>query len=759
MSWLSPVQWAKWTWSAVRGGEEGEEAEEEEEEGGQGAEGEPKEEVFFRDKKSPGGSSDSEGHFETPEAESPVHSGGKGRAELEDQARDSPDIRENVQQLISDSVVLPNPSVNESANDELSLVPPAGLMGDDAREGEAVGVLSSMEGDQKTPTGMETPSSPISQLKPPSNPVEVGDKELCNGHTEVKSNSVSKARPPSLKIPCTRNGPSQGDVEDEIPISKSSYNFDPDLYNDSINPFNTGSSKVRNSPPPCSVNTGEAEVAGDLPLDAKPVAMEFGVEDNGEIGVAKKPIAQRKPGKKPSSKVTPKRQKPKPVVPAPESAPEPSAPTSLDEVPIPETSYNPDPSQWDDPNFNPFGGNSRMSGSPVLPKGSYSFDPNNFDDSVDPFKPSKNMAVVAPTSMTKRPDNELESRKVELPLEEEVKGSQSPKKNKGRMITGACKVKKYDNQALVLDICGEEDEPVVSQNPITAHSVGHATDEEKLASTTTGQKPGKANEEKNGTEEAVEAPQVGVPEDLESKGSCHPYEDPCRTQSPKLTDSEDPGKGSPVLDSICISEADKAAVLALIREEIITKEIEVNEWKRKYEESRQEVMEMRKIVAEYENTIAQMIEDEQRCSSGSRRSIQQVTVERDQALADLNSVERSLSDLFRRYENMKTVLEGFKKNEEVLKKCAQEYLARVKQEEQRYQTLKIHAEEKLEKANDEIAQVRAKANSESVALHASLRKEQMKVDSLERALHQKNQEIEELTKICDELIAKLGKVD
>lgn len=36
-------------------------------------------------------------------------------------------------------------------------------------------------------------------------------------------------------------------------------------------------------------------------------------------------------------------------------------------------------------------------------------------------------------------------------------------------------------------------------------------------------------------------------------------------------------------------------------------------------------------------------------------------------------------------------------NEEVLKKCAQEYLARVKQEEQRYQTLKVHAEEKLDK--------------------------------------------------------------
>lgn len=36
-------------------------------------------------------------------------------------------------------------------------------------------------------------------------------------------------------------------------------------------------------------------------------------------------------------------------------------------------------------------------------------------------------------------------------------------------------------------------------------------------------------------------------------------------------------------------------------------------------------------------------------------------------------------------------------NEEVLKKCAQDYLTRVRQEEQRYQTLKIHAEEKLDK--------------------------------------------------------------
>ncbi|XP_042312589.1 transforming acidic coiled-coil-containing protein 2 isoform X1 [Sceloporus undulatus] len=212
--------------------------------------------------------------------------------------------------------------------------------------------------------------------------------------------------------------------------------------------------------------------------------------------------------------------------------------------------------------------------------------------------------------------------------------------------------------------------------------------------------------------------------------------------------------------SLLYQQQDLDSALRVAREEIVAKEREVSEWKEKYEESRREVMEMRKIVSEYEKTIAQMIgkpEDEQREKSVSHHTVQQLIIEKEQALADLNSVEKSLADLFRRYEKMKEVLEGFRKNEEVLKKCAQEYLSRVKKEEQRYQALKVHAEEKLDRANAEIAQVRGKAQQEQAAYQASLRKEQLKVDALERTLEQKNKEIEELTKICDELIAKMGK--
>ncbi|XP_041426190.1 uncharacterized protein tacc2.L isoform X4 [Xenopus laevis] len=207
-------------------------------------------------------------------------------------------------------------------------------------------------------------------------------------------------------------------------------------------------------------------------------------------------------------------------------------------------------------------------------------------------------------------------------------------------------------------------------------------------------------------------------------------------------------------------QSDVDTALQIAREEIAAKEREVSDWKKKYEESHCEVVEMRKIVAEYEKTIAQMIgspEDEQREKSVSHHTVQQLILEKEQALSDLNSVEKSLADLFRRYEKMKEVLEGFRKNEEVLKKCAQEYLARVKKEEQRYHALKIHAEEKLDRANSDIAQVRIKSQQEQAAYQASLRKEQLRVDALERTLEQKNKEIEELTKICDELIAKMGK--
>ncbi|XP_032168585.1 transforming acidic coiled-coil-containing protein 3-like [Mustela erminea] len=97
-------------------------------------------------------------------------------------------------------------------------------------------------------------------------------------------------------------------------------------------------------------------------------------------------------------------------------------------------------------------------------------------------------------------------------------------------------------------------------------------------------------------------------------------------------------------------------------------------------------------------------------------------------------------------------------NEESLKKCVEGYIARIEKEGQRYQALKAHAEEKLQLASEEIAQVCSKAQAESLAFQASLRKEQMLIHSLEKTVEQKTKENEELTQICDDLISKMEKI-
>ncbi|XP_051973509.1 transforming acidic coiled-coil-containing protein 1-like isoform X2 [Xyrauchen texanus] len=685
--------------------------------------------------------SDSEGQFETPEAETPVHQPLKEPTALDHPVAESTGYSEDgVNQLTS--IITQNLTLTENFPEDA----PA-----------PVQWQTSVDPSLTLKPRNQTSSAEMDMDQP--DPVEAGltvDAEpICNGHIEEPSpKSQTKPRPPSLKVKAPLNGIDPNEVDDNPPIlPKGSYNFNSVQFNDNINPFATGHSKLQNSPP-ANVSIPKSELTDET--SAQPVKLEFGFDD----GKAKKP-PPKKLGKKTSSKLAPpKTQRPKAAESAaslPETSLEQDKPPSqnvvpmyVDDIPIPKKSYNFDPNQWDDPNFNPFGGNSKLSNSTTLPKGSSNFDPDNFDDSVEPFKPPKTLGggdVIKPMT-----EKLKDKHKPEETLEQRKKAGQSPKKNKDRTITNSCKVKKYDNQSLDLDVCNQEKD--VQEDPTSElpHRVQHATDEEKLVM---GQKDG-VDEFSDCTETFTKTADdlpVGIKHQFDEKDLTSP--------SPALSssDSETVEKLSPGLDSISLSEMDKAAVLTLIREEIISKEIEANEWKRQYEESRQEVIEMRKIVDEYEKTVAQMIEDEQCKNIGSEKSVHQITSERDQALADLNSVERSLSDLFRRYENMKTVLEGFKKNEEVLKKCAQDYLVRVRQEEQRYQTLKIHAEEKLERANEEIAQVRAKSNAESVALNASLRKEQMKVESMERALEQKNQEFEELSKICDELIAKLGTAD
>ncbi|XP_002720822.2 transforming acidic coiled-coil-containing protein 1 isoform X2 [Oryctolagus cuniculus] len=783
---LSPVQWAKWTWSAVRGGGAGED------EAG-GPEGDPEEEDSQAETKSLSFSSDSEGNFETPEAETPIKSplkescdssselAGPGARTQESQEADEQLIAEVVEKCPSETCS--RPSENEVPPQAIGSRAVKDFKEEPAHDSSKISVVRPFSIETKnstdTPAALGTEAADgcvtvvLDEALPSSVPEANHGKAMTEGSMGIMLEAPTEA---DLKAghSCPQPVPSRSKLRKPKPVSLrkkttgrefSETESAVDELDENPNPSILGGSRIQKSLPDVKGTSGAlssdtTDAGVELLEEARssPLKLEFDFTEDVENVEARKALP-RKLGRKLGNKLTPKIQKEgvsKPV--DIEQPPDPAA----SDASLSQVSSRLGPSEWDNPNCSPFGSRSILQNSPPLSsKGSYHFDPDNFDESLDPFKSTMTLTSSDFCSTTGNHINEI---------------LESPKKAKSRLITSGCKVKKHETQPLALDAGSQDEGAVISELSDISHRDGHATDEEKLASTSCGQKLAGA-EGKGEPEEDLEyfecsnVPVSTINHAFPSseagleREACRKMEkDGCavpgllEASQEKAPVSVACGGESP-LDGICLSESDKTAVLTLIREEIITKEIEANEWKKKYEETRQEVLEMRKIVAEYEKTIAQMIEDEQRTSMTSQKSFQQLTMEKEQALADLNSVERSLSDLFRRYENLKGVLEGFKKNEEALKKCAQDYLARVKQEEQRYQALKMHAEEKLDKANEEIAQVRTKAKAESAALHAGLRKEQMKVESLERALQQKNQEIEELTKICDELIAKLGKTD
>lgn len=105
----------------------------------------------------------------------------------------------------------------------------------------------------------------------------------------------------------------------------------------------------------------------------------------------------------------------------------------LDAIPLPKSSYAFDPDRWDDADFDPFGGKNKMQTDPAPSKMMYGFDPENFDDSVDPFKPRKTLANADPK--IHHAETQEEEQNKDCLLVEERNARQVTRKNKNKIIT------------------------------------------------------------------------------------------------------------------------------------------------------------------------------------------------------------------------------------------------------------------------------------------------------------------------------------
>ena len=179
---------------------------------------------------------------------------------------------------------------------------------------------------------------------------------------------------------------------------------------------------------------------------------------------------------------------------------------------------------------------------------------------------------------------------------------------------------------------------------------------------------------------------------------------------------------------------------------------------------------MMEIVGQFEETIEQLLKEKAREKQSLRAGIEKKMEEKEQVRSEVSDVERANKDLSKKYSRTKEVIQAHMTSEAGLKVEVEEMSSRHRRGGERYQLLKTHAETRLEEANSRLGEVsraegrriypysqvkRSKA-AEIAKLSAQLKKAEMHLASLEREKEQKEKENEELSTICDDLIAKMG---
>ncbi|KAF4796525.1 transforming acidic coiled-coil-containing protein 3 isoform X3 [Turdus rufiventris] len=578
---------------------------------------------------------------------------------------------------------------------------------------------------------------------------EQGVQSASPDASQTDSAVVSAEAPaPPVQSPGSL-GPSSSDVSSSFKTEESK------LQNVSVVEVSAQESKPDEE---LSVSKGKPAEKPDV-TKAGPVKLEFDFDNTTARKPPPKKLGKR-PGLKPPSKKVPVTKT------KPENTEVQNKSNVEDEIPLSKASYEVDWDKLDDPNFNPFGGGSKISTSPKrskpspqkahLPEEQESTSPRreplsmgqdnrpSTSETLEKEEP-KNLEIVEqsvvedmPKAQEEKPGVQAEA---ELPGKSDVEKQMSlPKVSLANVAPSQDNLISTDSEKK--SISAEEINPSSPRTEVTADEPANGEPEEFFRPSSEVFGMGIDYLEQFGS--SSDAGPL-IPDNLSSDVPPVPFD----TSTTTAVDA--------IIDVLKYSQKDMDAAVEVVKREVQEKELEIQKWNEKYNKLHMEYKEMGKIVAEFEQTVTQIMEDAQKQKEISRKEIQKLMEEKQQALSDLNSMEKSFSDLFKRLEKQKDALEGYHRNEEVLKKCAEDYLARIKKEEQRYQALKAHAEEKLQQANEEIAQVRSKAKSETAALQATLRKEQMRIQSLERSLEQKTKENDELTKICDDLILKMEK--
>ncbi|CAH8572236.1 unnamed protein product [Heterobilharzia americana] len=100
------------------------------------------------------------------------------------------------------------------------------------------------------------------------------------------------------------------------------------------------------------------------------------------------------------------------------------------------------------------------------------------------------------------------------------------------------------------------------------------------------------------------------------------------------------------------------------------------------------IEEMKHCITEYDRSLQHMIEEKAISQNQMNVPVSDLIKERDEAVEELATIEKAFGDLHRRFEKSKQIIEGFKQNEDALKRSIEEYKSLLQRQERKYLALK-----------------------------------------------------------------------
>ncbi|KAJ1916698.1 hypothetical protein IWQ60_008025 [Tieghemiomyces parasiticus] len=171
---------------------------------------------------------------------------------------------------------------------------------------------------------------------------------------------------------------------------------------------------------------------------------------------------------------------------------------------------------------------------------------------------------------------------------------------------------------------------------------------------------------------------------------------------------------------------------------------------------RQEKRELTEIVNEYSALVTHLNERNIDDQDKFNTALGEVEAEKLVSQENIEALQKSLDEITQRLHERQDENERLVMTETGLQAEIEALKADVETATGNFETLKKHAEQKIEEANEEINKLRLQKDKDVSLMKIQLSKAEAKIKTLEASIETKSQENADLASICNELLGKMG---